>query len=73
MAEGGPSYSDNLVIAGFIDDVRQSFFDSSMDLEILTKLEKLLISKLSSMDEQVVAKKVDARQDQDGSKCIYSS
>ena len=73
MAEGGPSDSDNLVIAGVIDDVRKSFLDSGMDLETLAKLEKLWISKLSSMDEQVVAEKVDAKQEQYGSKGISSS
>ena len=74
MAEGGPSDSVNLVIAGVIDDVRQSFLDSGMDLETLAKLEKLWISKLSSMDEQVVAEQVDAKKEQDGStgkKCNF--
>ena len=67
MAEGGPSDSDNIGIARVIDDVRQSFLDSGMDLETLAKLEKLWISKLSSMDEQVVAEQVDAKKEQDGS------
>merc|ERR1712096_484403 len=53
MAEGRSSVpeSDSQVISGVIDDVRQSFLDSGMDLETLAKLEKLWISKLCSMDE----------------------
>eukprot|EP00092_Neocalanus_flemingeri_P064822 GFUD01078725.1.p1 GENE.GFUD01078725.1~~GFUD01078725.1.p1 ORF type:complete len:212 (+),score=90.13 GFUD01078725.1:58-693(+) len=50
MAESGESIpdSDCQVISGVIDDVKQSFLDSGMDLETLAKLEKLWISKLSS-------------------------
>eukprot|EP00092_Neocalanus_flemingeri_P024586 GFUD01026665.1.p1 GENE.GFUD01026665.1~~GFUD01026665.1.p1 ORF type:complete len:210 (-),score=86.08 GFUD01026665.1:55-684(-) len=53
MAESGESLpdSDCLVISGVIDDVKQSFLDSGMDLETLAKLEKLWISKLSSKVE----------------------
>eukprot|EP00092_Neocalanus_flemingeri_P036081 GFUD01039285.1.p1 GENE.GFUD01039285.1~~GFUD01039285.1.p1 ORF type:complete len:230 (+),score=87.48 GFUD01039285.1:54-692(+) len=43
--------SDCQVISGVINDVRQSFLDSGMDLETLAKLEKLWISKLSSKVE----------------------
>merc|ERR1719427_2417965 len=43
--------SDSKVISGVIDDVRQSFLDSGMDLETLAKLEKLWISKLYSKDD----------------------
>jgi len=68
MAEGSSPDSDNLVISGVIEDVRQSFLDSGMDLETLAKLEKLWISKLSSMDEKVVADDKDAKQEDDAVK-----
>jgi len=51
MAEGGVSDFDkeapeSVIISGVIDGVKQSFIDSGVDLDVLSKLQDLWISKL---------------------------
>ena len=75
MAEGRSSVpeSDSQVISGVIDDVRQSFLDSGMDLETLAKLEKLWISKLCSMDEPKPAVSINDEPGLIGSRGTFNS
>ena len=54
MAEGGVSSDydkdapESVIISGVIDGVKQSFIDSGVDLDVLSKLQDLWISKLKS-------------------------
>ena len=53
MAEGGVSDCDkdapeSVIISGVIDGVKQSFIDSGVDLDVLSKLQDLWISKLKA-------------------------
>merc|ERR1719184_124526 len=59
MAESGiiceEGEESEVIIAGVMDGVRQSFIDSGVDLEVLAKLEELWVSKLKSSGSPGVA------------------
>jgi len=53
VSEDGPD--SEVIIAGVMEGVRQSFIDSGVDLDVLAKLEQLWVSKLNSSSSPGVA------------------